>query len=187
MTVEPIRLKSKVKEMTEALREQSPRNALLFKFGINSILRIGDLLQIRYEDVIDENGNIRTYLDRQEQKTNKHKRIKINKVLSKEILAYVNVYNLKANDYLFFSFKNPSISIDRTVAWRFLKATAQGLGIENFGTHSMRKTMAYHVYKGTNNISLVMKMLNHSSPQVTMKYIGIDQETIDVAYEDFCL
>ena len=51
----------------------------------------------------------------------------------------------------------------------------------------MRKTLAYYIYQSTKNLSLVMKMLNHQNPAVTLRYIGIDQDMIDTAYEDYSL
>ena len=84
-------------------------------------------------------------------------------------------------------FKNKDNHIDRTNAWRVLKRAANKVGIENFGTHSMRKTLAYYIYKSTKNISLVMKMLNHQNPSVTLRYIGVDQDMIDSAYEEYSI
>ncbi len=52
------------------------------------------------------------------------------------------------------------------------------LDIPYLGTHTMRKTEAYRVYVQSNyNIGLVMKLLNHSSEQVTLNYLGLDQVT----------
>lgn len=52
------------------------------------------------------------------------------------------------------------------------------LNIDYLGTHTMRKTGAYRVYEQTNhNIALVMKLLNHSSEDMTLAYLGLDQET----------
>jgi integrase len=47
------------------------------------------------------------------------------------------------------------------------------------GTHSMRKSRGFHLYKKTNDIARVMKMLRHSSEGVTLRYIGITQDVID--------
>lgn len=42
----------------------------------------------------------------------------------------------------------------------------------------MRKTGAYRVYIQSNyNIALVMRLLNHSSQQMTLAYLGLDQES----------
>ena len=54
------------------------------------------------------------------------------------------------------------------------------LEINYLGTHTMRKTGAYRVYEQTgHNIALVMKLLNHSSEQMTLAYLGLDQETTE--------
>lgn len=53
------------------------------------------------------------------------------------------------------------------------------------GTHSLRKTWGYNVYRRTKDIAPIMKVLNHSSASQTLKYIGIDQEEIDSIYDKF--
>ena len=52
------------------------------------------------------------------------------------------------------------------------------------GSHSMRKTLAYHIYKETKNIVLVMHMLNHQSSKQTLSYIGVTQDSMDNVYKD---
>ena len=70
--------------------------------------------------------------------------------------------------------------------YRFLNEACEKLGISiNVGTHTMRKTFGYHHYKQFNDIALLQKILNHSSPSITLRYIGIDQETIDISYNNF--
>lgn len=54
--------------------------------------------------------------------------------------------------------------------------TGDLLGIDYLGTHTMRKTGAYRVYTQTKyNIGLVMRLLNHSSEEMTLRYLGLDQ------------
>ena len=55
----------------------------------------------------------------------------------------------------------------------------------NIGTHSMRKTFGFFFYKQFNDIALLQKILNHSSPAITLRYIGIAQEEIDTSYKQF--
>ncbi len=59
-----------------------------------------------------------------------------------------------------------------------------GLNI-NVGTHTMRKTFGYHHYKQFNDVALLQKILNHSSPSITLRYISIYQEKIDSSYNSF--
>ena len=187
MTMEPIKRKSDLQRMIAFLEKRNTRDALLFRMGINTILRISDIVKLRVCDIKHNNGSFRQYLSLNEQKTSKLKKIALNKLIRLEIQNHINKYKLEGEDYLFFSLRNPTKAIDRTNAWRTLKKASNHCGIENFGTHSMRKTLAYHIYAKTKNIALVQKLLNHTSPSVTLKYIGVDQEEMDKAYNDFQL
>ena len=53
------------------------------------------------------------------------------------------------------------------------------------GTHSMRKTRGYAMHKAGRSIESIAKVLNHSSPVVTMRYIGLVQQDIDKSYTKF--
>ena len=73
--------------------------------------------------------------------------------------------------------------ISVTQAYRILRAGAEAVGIENFGTHSLRKTWGFWTYdKSKYNIALIMSIFNHSSQNITLRYIGIDQKSQDELY-----
>ena len=86
--------------------------------------------------------------------------------------------------YLFQSYRNQwskntaARPLSRRYVSRVFAAIGEEVGI-SLGTHSMRKTRGYHLYKKTNDIARVMKMLRHSSEAVTLRYIGITQEDVD--------
>jgi len=192
MTVQPIKDKRKLQRMIKVLEDQNPRNALLFRVGLNTILRIQDILDLKVNNIFHDDGRFRLYLSLFERKTRKNKsrqmkNIKLNSLLRKELKEYVEFFELTSEDYIFFSLHNPDNSLDRVEAWRMLKKAADKVGIENFGTHSMRKTLAWTIYKQTKDISLVMIMLNHNSPKTTLRYLGITQESIDKTYEEFAI
>jgi integrase len=192
MTVQPIKDPNKIKRMLKVLDDQNPRNALLFRVGLNTILRIQDILDLKVKDIFHEDGSYREYLSLFERKTRKYKNrqlknVKLNSLLRKEIKDYVDLFELKPEDYIFFSLHNPEKNLDRVEAWRILKKASGRVGIKNFGTHSMRKTLAWTIYKQTKDISLVMIMLNHHSPRTTLRYLGITQESIDKTYEEFAI
>ena len=138
MTVEPIRDKAKIKQMYQYLHGKDPKYGLIFKFGLNTGLRISDILPIKVRDVINKNGAFHEYFVLKEKKTKKEKKIKLNQALRKKIQSYVASYNLTATDYLFPSKKGSYIG--RIQAYRVLKEAADLVAIENFGTHSLRKT-----------------------------------------------
>ena len=192
MTVQPIKDHNKIKRMLKVLEDQNPRNALLFRVGLNTILRIQDILDLKVKDIFHEDGSFREYLSLFERKTRKYKNrqlknVKLNSLLRKELKEYVEFFELTPEDYIFFSLHNPDNNLDRIQAWRMLKKAAEKVGIKNFGTHSMRKTLAWTIYKQTKDISLVMIMLNHQSPKMTLRYLGITQESIDKTYEEFAI
>ena len=182
-SVKPLKDENKLKELYTVLLAQHPRNALLLRFGLNTLLRIGDILEIRYSDVFTDRGNFRDYLRLREEKTQKKKVIMLNNVIRKDLREYCETYNLTGDDPLFMNFHEPDRPISRIQAWRILNKCSQILGIEKFGTHSLRKTAAWRIYDKTKDLSLVQKMLNHCSTKETIRYLGLDQALLDETYQ----
>lgn len=181
MTVEPIRDKAKIKQIYYLLNGKDPKYGLLFKFGLNTGLRISDILSLRVKDIKNPSGEYREYLTLKEMKTGKVKRIKINDALRKNIDSYIKGSQLTGESYLFPSQKGGYIS--RVQAYRVFKEAASVCNIENFGTHSLRKTWGYWTYKMSKyNVGLIMDTFNHSSQIITLKYIGINQDQKDELY-----
>lgn len=177
--VDPIRTKNKVQEMQETLEEKNIRDALLFRLGIVTMLRISDLIKLQYRDIFTADGEFRTHWTLKEQKTGKTKRVKLDSDTRDFIRSYCERFKLEGEDYLFFSMSSPEKHISRQQAWRRLKPVAQQLNIPNFGMHSLRKTIPYQAWKQHRNIRLCQKMLNHNSPQVTYEYLGLEQDDTD--------
>lgn len=181
MRVEPIRSKIKIKQMYRYLKGTDARYAVLFKVGINTGLRISDIIKLRVDDICNHDMSFRKHLVLVEQKTKKNKMILLNETARACLKQYIAGSALSGDDYLFYSRKGGHIG--RVQAYRVLRAAADALGIEHFGTHSMRKTWGYWTYKMSKyNIGLIMDTLNHSSPSVTLRYIGINQDAKDELY-----
>jgi len=49
----------------------------------------------------------------------------------------------------------------------------------------MRKTLGWVMYSNGASIERICKLLNHSSPAITMAYIGLTQADTDAAYTEF--
>lgn len=169
--------------------DSTGRDALLFIFGINTALRISDTLKLRYIDIFHDTAfRFREHLLLKPNKTAKSKkkdkfiRIKLNQTLKDEIKSYVIRNKIKDKDWLFPSHKHPVNSLDRATAWKIFKRVETRFSLENFGSHSLRKTFAYQYYNKTHKIATLMKLLGHSSQEQTLKYIGIEQEDTDEAY-----
>lgn len=177
---EPIKDLKQLEKMKEELKKVKNGEIfyLVFEFGLNSGLRISDILKLKVKDVLND------YICITEQKTGKHKKFPVNKELRKAINEYLNKRELNLNDFLFKSVRNYlDVNIHRSQVGRIFKKAAKNAGIKaNIATHSMRKTFGYHYYKRTQNLALLQKIFNHSAPSVTLRYIGLDQEQIDDAY-----
>ncbi|WFR56505.1 tyrosine-type recombinase/integrase [Anaerocolumna sp. AGMB13025] len=181
MTVEPIRSKVKINQMHHYLKGKDDKYALLFKFGLNTGLRISDMLPLKMKNVCLDNGSFKEYLIIKEKKTSKEKKIKINNALKNALSEYIKRHNLTKENYLFPSQKGGHIG--RVQSYRFLREAAETVGIENFGTHSLRKTWGYWTYKLSKyNIGLIMDTFNHSNQKITLRYIGINQDQKDDLY-----
>lgn len=137
-TVQPIRDKSKINEMKTELKKQGTRDYLLFVTGINTGLRISDIRTLKVSDVLNEDRTSNTHITITEKKTGKLKKFKINDSLSREFMDYTK--NMKMNDYLFYSRKGINKPITRIQAYRILNTVARKIGLEEIGTHTLRKT-----------------------------------------------
>lgn len=178
-TVQPIRDKQKIDAIKKILRASSLRNELLFVLGINTGLRISDLLALRIGDVFREKGAIGR-IEVREKKTGKVRSIALNRKNCRLIEKYISKERPYAclKDPLFLSQKGGPIS--RQHAYEILNDAARSVGIdERIGTHSLRKTFGYFAYKTGVDLSMIQKLLNHSSQAETLRYIGITQEQMD--------
>lgn len=157
-------------------RHYGQQMADIWNVGLNLALRITDLLSVQFTDIQDQRLLLK------EGKTGKLANIKLNQ----KTIEITNRIRRQHPDhtYLFQSYRNqragnlPPAPLSRRYVSRAFALIGEDVGID-LGTHSMRKTRGYHLYKSTKDIARVMKMLRHSSEGVTLRYIGITQEDID--------
>ncbi len=78
--------------------------------------------------------------------------------------------------------------LERTMAYLIINRACREAGMEEkIGTHTMRKTFGYHHYQKFKDVVMLQKIFNHSSPEITLRYIGIEQEQIDNSFKNFIL
>ena len=181
--VEPIRDKKDIQAVEEYLVKRSLRNQLIFAFTCNCGLRISDVLSMDVEDVRDKQ-----YVEIIEKKTGKYKRFPLNDKLKRLIKKYLILrdkqYSITGDEPLFLGKKHKRL--DRSQVYRFVNDACTKVGLKgNYGTHTGRKSFGYHHYKQNHDVALLQKIFNHSSPAITMRYIGIAQEELDESYINF--
>lgn len=177
--VQPIRDKKKIEEIKAVLKENGTRDLLLFSMGINTGLRISDLLNLK---VIDVWG--KSHVEIKEQKTGKLKRFPLLGNLQLLIDEYVR--NKDCFEYLFKSRNGENKPITRVMAYMIINVACRACGIQdNIGTHTLRKTFGYHHYQTFKDVAILQSLFNHSSPSITLRYIGITQDEIEQTLQQF--
>lgn len=171
--VQPIRDLEKIEAIKEYLYQKRTRDYILFLIGIGVGLRISDILKLRKEDLIG------THISIKETKTDKKKKIRIPPFIRNELLEYVKT--LEDGHYVIQSRKGKNRPINRATAYRILREAAEHVSLKEIGTHTLRKTFGYHFYKQTKDVAMLQRLFKHSSPSITLHYIGIDQDEMDAA------
>lgn len=176
--VEPIRSKIKIEQIKQyLLNNEPPRNYLFFVLGINFALRISDLLSLKVEDVRKSDGNLKEMVYIREQKTNKQKCIQINEASEQALDYYFSKVDVKQNDWLFSGRGNKPLN--RSWCWGLINKWVKKVGLEGrFGTHSLRKSWGFCARQQGVPIELIQAKFNHSTPEVTRRYIGITGDEV---------
>lgn len=193
--VQPIRDTKKIDAMKSIMRgESNYRDLLLFTLGINTGLRISDILALKWSSFLNDGKLLKTkdQLNVVEIKTKKVKTFVINKSVAEALkLYYDSLDSANSEDPVFSSRKSDNGSprpLSRVGAWMLLNRYAHMVGLnDGIGTHTLRKTFGYHLYKRGVNLEYIQKMLNHSSPAITLRYIGITQEQLNDIYVELNL
>ncbi|YCI79510.1 tyrosine-type recombinase/integrase [Bacillus sp. R1-10] len=158
-------------------RHCSERDYILFLLGINTGLRVTDLLSLKIKDI---EGKMEVII--KEGKTKRPRMIQLNTICN-ELAAYIATID---GEWLFPSRKGDK-PISKVQAYRQLNKAADMVDIEGVGTHTMRKTFGYWHYKRSKNLAELQMILNHSHPVITLKYIGVADEGTEGSLYDFTL
>lgn len=180
--VQPIRNKEMINKLGEVLKSMNEKYYVMYRIGVTSGLRISDILNIKVKDIK------KNYIEVLEQKTKKVRVFKLNSKTKQLCLDFIDQQQLQDNDYLIYSNKKDSDGnikpISRQQAHKVLKDASNVLGIEDVGTHTLRKTFGYWHYKQYSDVAILQDIFNHSAPSVTLRYIGITQDIKDKTIED---
>lgn len=162
------------------------RDYALFVAGLNTALRISDLLLLRWEHVYSfEFGHFYKYLYIQEKKTHKRNQIILNENVIKafKILWNNSQQQVMPYSFIFRSQKGENQPIHRSRAFIIIKEAVAELGIEgNISCHSLRKTFGYQAWKRGVPPAIIMEIYNHSSLKITKRYLAINQDDKDLVF-----
>lgn len=186
MITEPIKDSKELRTFVNYYNHVKPdtRNNCLIVMGLNTALRISDILQIKWNMVYDFNRKkFKNRIIIKEQKTGKTNIVPVNKRLLIAIQKLFFKLKPSCSDYLFTKSTDHSRPLNRTQAYRIIKAAAAaGHLTGNISCHSLRKTFGFFAWKQGTQPALLMAIYNHSSYNITKRYLGITQLEKDAIY-----
>lgn len=187
---EPLKTKkqiNRVRNLIQTSTDYPLRNRLLFDIGINNGIRTIDILALTVSDVVDSKGYPKSETTIIESKTGKTRTVRFNKDIQAEIKTYLAKRPFKS-EWLFPSTKQRNKHLTTQAVYRMFKRISDGEpSLKGLTAHSMRRTFGYHFYKRTHDIVTLMKIFNHSSQAITLRYIGVEKEDIDKELAGFKL
>ena len=161
-----------------------PREMALFEVALTSLLRSVDLLKLSYGLVTSQDRVLTTFYV-QQKKTKKPVKITLSDKAIAALEAYLAIRRAK-NDVLRPEsglWTKDGKSLKRLRYSQIIKGWAKLAYLDPrfYSTHSMRRTMAAHVFKSTGNIEAVRKLLGHANLSMTGEYLGLeDTEAHDI-------
>lgn len=183
---DPIKNTEDIKRLKDyfLLRNQY-RNYAMVTVALNTSLRIGDLLGLTWGDVYNsKTGRYREHIILTEQKTGKRNTIALNKEAIQSLRQLQDTLPPPSpGEYIFKSRVGDNQPIVRSYAFRIIKQAVSDLNLEGtISCHSLRKTFGYHAWKKGVPPALIMSIYNHSSIEITKRYLSIDQDDKDEVF-----
>lgn len=193
-TIRPSRKAADAMDWNEAMQvidhmaaDGKYRDALLIASGCYLGLRVSDLLQLRWVDLLTDE------LVMTEQKTGKSRILRVNANLQKfSMRCRAALGHPTADAYVFVAEgKDKPVTrqaVDKMLKWTKLKYRIRSAKV--FSSHSLRKTFGRRVWlqecekgRGDQALLLLADVFGHSNIAITKRYLGIRQEEILSVYD----
>lgn len=115
--------------------------------------------------------------------------IELLKILDRKVRAAHEQMN-EINNNMIIALKEKDISkfCKLGKAYNIIKNAAVKAGVTSaVGCHTLRKTFGYWHYKQFNDVAMLQKIFNHTTPEETLIYIGITDEQISSTLNNFAI
>ena len=167
-------------------RDGHYRTSLLIGCSCFFGTRISDTLALKWETILNKSS-----FSLVEKKTDKHREIRINAGFAEHIKDCHRAMGITDDSCpCFLNRYGSPISIQSVNKELKEVRVRYHVRINNFSTHSFRKTWARKVYENENaagrgELALVKlsEIMNHSSPAITRRYIGLRQQELGEVYD----
>ncbi len=175
---------AQVKTLRNNVKEK-PLQELLLNLGVDLMLRSSDLLSLKVSDVVYDSGKVKTEVKVKMKKTGKNT---LNIPLSKNSINTIkkHLVGRDLDSWIFVGNKShyTKSPITQKQYSRIVKKWMSSLGVEdvnNYSTHSIRKTKSSEIFKQTQNVEVCRRLLGHSNITATSAYWGIeDSDALEI-------
>lgn len=164
------------------------RDLALFSLAIDSMLRGGDLVRLTVADVRDPNGKARDSIRVRQGKTKQNVIAYLMDETQTAVETWIKFSGKHPTDYLFTRHNKPHAKHISEVALRNLVkgwAKIANLDVDRYSGHSLRRTKPSIIYKETNNIEVVRRLLGHGSTLATSRYLDVGEDEVERIAREF--
>jgi len=187
--VEPIRDKKHIQKLKDLLAD-NPRDLCLFTLGINTAYRAKELVSITVGQV--EHLKVGDRLEIMQSKNGKYRAVTLNNNAIEAIQTCIANHPSPTPDAPLFFSKTSKNPLKSNTVSKYMKGWCNQLGmLGNYGSHSMRKTWGYHVYRYRSprnspptyaRIAQLMTAYGHATERQTLEYLCIQDHDISALY-----
>ena len=169
-------------EESTSYQQEKKLEALLILIGLDTGLRVTDILNLRYSDIDTDNKYGTPILIASIKKVKKVEGKHLSTTTNRLIETYYNWLKFsqgKVNDLIFYNYKTDKVYSRQWSHKRLNKANDLGLlgkKVKVAGAHSLRRTAGQHVYEKTKDTRLAQSLLGHSRMAQTEHYLKIEEQ-----------
>lgn len=160
-----------------ATRRHAARNKAMLLTMYLAGLRVGECAALRYEDVLDAEGKVRSEirLDAEQTKGRYGRVVFVSEKLRKELHAYVRAVPYKAlTDKLFYSQKKEGEGFTANTLCQFFHHLFKACDIEGASSHSPRRTFITNLAEKGVSVRVLQSLAGHRNISTTQAYIDVN-------------
>lgn len=158
-------------------RPHSVRNRAMFLTMLYAMLRVKECAALRYADVLDAEGKIKTeiYLTAEQTKGRKGGTVFVSDKLRRELQTYVRSFPPMAlTDKLFYSQKRPSEGWNSNTLCQFFHHLFRNCDISGGSSHSPRRTGITNLADKGVAVRVLQSIARHANISTTQCYIDVN-------------
>ena len=164
-------------DVTNSCSRYPLRDSTMLLFTHLCVLRVGEVAALRFEDILDANGNVRDEmtLDASRTKSKRARKIFLPKQMQRQLQAYTSsVAKQPQHGFLFSTQKQSHFSAN--TATQHLQRLYARAGISGATSHSGRRTWLTALSQRGVSVFVLADMAGHQSIQTTQRYVSVNDE-----------